>query len=420
MVSPYPVQRSSSSSARSLGGARRLSNVPLRKAANENALLRLVKLPPAKRPVAGLLRLGRFVPYLGLALTLWELYELYEWLKEREGGYDYTGWTLDCSGPGSPAVVMRFAQPCSTNWTYFTTEFMNEALGKIYDNPYAGLDYAYFFSQPERYSSIWRAQFAQKLSRPNVPGDTSSDPNAPFPVTDPVPSMPIPKSPVPEPAPLLPSIDPEALPIQKPFPTPQPIPYPMLPLVRPNPWRHPQQQRRSGYRVPRPIYDPLFPDRDIPLPPQQVPYVAPPVAVGSSPEVAAEPLPVAHTLGKPKSGDKESKVKLEWAGGVLRIANTVTEGLDVIDAIYDALPSQFKPRYNGTRFVLRNPTPQQKLAALYEHWEEVDLPEAFRNLTYNEMQDRFFGALGRRARDFSRKTRIHGDLPIGVQAGPAL
>ncbi len=92
-------------------------------------------------------------------------------------------------------------------------------------------------------------------------------------------------------------------------------------------------------------------------------------------------------------------------GAVSAIVRGITEGLDVTNAFWKALPRDRRTR--GADQV-------QRARDLYNNWQHVDLGEAFRNVVENEVEDRFFGAIGRGLGQFGRAT----GRPVGAGAGP--
>lgn len=196
------------------------------------------------------------------------------------------------------------------------------------------------------------------------------------------------------------AIDPSITPLLLPGHKRYPIPYDLIPKIRNNPWRY--YQRYSGYgNVQRaPLYS--------------VPLTAPTLAILSSPSAVLQypPLTNYHLLRAPPDGVKERKVRVAGYAAVNLFIGSATELLDALNAIYKALPKNLRPR----RFVSQ----RERLEILYENWDKVNVVQAVKNLVYNELQDRLFGAMGNATKQASANLRPHGELPIGFQAGPAL
>jgi len=111
---------------------------------------------------------------------------------------------------------------------------------------------------------------------------------------------------------------------------------------------------------------------------------------------------------RPNRPDKERKLKARpIVQGALKVIGTVTEGADLVDAIYDALPERFRPRWKNTNHVKRKLTYKEKLQALYDHWDQVDLPEAVKNIVVNQIEDYFYGKVGKIGGEISRAHGHH-------------
>jgi len=114
----------------------------------------------------------------------------------------------------------------------------------------------------------------------------------------------------------------------------------------------------------------------------------------------------------PEKGEKERKViaQINRRSGLGLALNLLTEGKDVIDAFWDALPQRYQTRVGG-----RVTTPTVKLQDLYRHWNEVNMDVALQNLVENQIEDAIFGAIGRLT---GRAARVTGHR--GFQGGPAI
>lgn len=383
---------------------------------NENSLYKALTVRKELRGVAGILRIGgRLVPYLSALILAYELYRFWQYAKGSEG-YDMTGWTHVC-GSGGGGTLVGFAQPCGTINANMSLSNYNAKLGKLSGFP--SQRYAYFWEDVHPHpvfpnsimvvsqNDVWR-------------NDAVYDP--------PVPPYRISPSVIPPAVPNvspLPSIDPAFLPIGEPVSHPAPIPYRLLPRMRPNPWRHHAYQRTAGNYPPDSTLDPYFPFAPT-IPSTSLPFVTPPVVVepvSGTASYRAYPMTVAreqHKLDRARRNEREKKIKMQGSLGVLALLNAASEAVDLVDCIYDAIPRKYRPRYGNTRFVLRHPTPQQKVLAIYQHFDKIDIPKALGNVVSNEIEDRIFGKLGNLSKNVSHGLRVHGDLPIGLQAGRAL
>lgn len=196
-----------------------------------------------------------------------------------------------------------------------------------------------------------------------------------------------------------PSVDPLSLPIGQPVPDPAPIPYRAIPGIRPNPMRAPQEQRRSGG-------DSL---------PRRQPYTVPgevwqydyPPAGRTAPRGSPSSIPIQP----PPRGTRERKVIANIPGSHFsaKLINLVTETKDAVDAFWWALPAKFR---KGTLL-------PDRFRDLWQHWDEVDMGKALRNLIRNEITDQVVGRIGR-AVSRTYRNNPYWTRPVGVSTGPAM
>lgn len=266
------------------------------------------------------------------------------------------GWTrtVNCSGNGDLASSVSLFTYCSglesviQNTTGFTVSTnANTVSTWYYSRPYIGA-----------FGRYWEGQ---TFTRPG--GST-----APF-------SMPI--SWAPPVVPLAsPSLNPMAIPIGQPMSVPEPVPFRMRPLRRPNPSLSPTEQSQRGYQI----------------------GVADLSAVQGQPNIefsnAPEPSPSPrYEMKPPGKGEKERKfsiLKGTLVGRVLQGAHHgLTEFQDAVDAIWKALP-----------YDLRGPKDsllQEKLWAIYTHFDDIDMQKAIVNLIRNQVVDYVIGSTQGRA-----------------------
>lgn len=200
---------------------------------------------------------------------------------------------------------------------------------------------------------------------------------------------------------LPPALDPMSTPIGKVMDVPPAIPFRVLPYVRVNPYRSATEQSEYG-----------------PLPEK----AAPGKPIGSSFEVTPQGvrrIASEHTFAPPPQGTKEGKVTARGASGaILKLLGIGTEAIDVIYAVYDALPTDARrSRRSRSNQIIRRPPPQEALARIWDNWDRIDLEMAVRNIVENEIEDRLYGAVGRRARKASRVIFPETDIR-GIQTGP--
>lgn len=191
--------------------------------------------------------------------------------------------------------------------------------------------------------------------------------------------------------------------------TPAPVPYWMQPYLRFNPSVPAQNQRMAIYDLPSAV--PLPPR----IKPYEVPYLRPPVQLTTG-GVKPLPLPRAHALVRPPAGVKESKVRVPAAIKISQHAyGTVTEALDVLNALYDAVPYRNRPRGR------RRPTVEQKIRAIYKSIgaSDYDVARALQNIAVDNVGDYLHGQVGKINRKISGDLQPFGGLPIGFQVGSA-
>jgi len=110
----------------------------------------------------------------------------------------------------------------------------------------------------------------------------------------------------------------------------------------------------------------------------------------------------------PKGQDKERKMRAGPAlARALRYLGVVTEAADAVDALYKALPREYRPKWKHTKHEKRNVSYREKLQALYDHWDKVPLDDAVYNLAYETVMDRLYGEAGKVGGDISRRLGHH-------------
>lgn len=137
------------------------------------------------------------------------------------------------------------------------------------------------------------------------------------------------------------------------------------------------------------------------------------VSVGTG--QAGNAAPTTHTLSPPAGSttsrprsEKERKIKLSPAFIImLKAASATTEGIDFVNALYDALPDEAKVKFRDTEHVLRSATIQQKLQALYDGADKLDIPQAFQNLIQEQFQDYVYGKIGKASGEVSKAAGLN-------------
>lgn len=178
---------------------------------------------------------------------------------------------------------------------------------------------------------------------------------------------------------------------------------------------------------PKPKPAPIVDDRQRPMPPPMV--IGPPGTVTDTttrPDGTVRPPNDTHTNSPPAPGDKERKVIANPRSSSLVswLVGTVTESIDFIEALHDALPkdrqatSWYKDK-NG-KWRKANPSAQKQLDALYKNIDKLDVKQALKNVLINQLQDALIGKLGSRAQKEAKPFLEMLGRPVGFQTGGAI
>lgn len=182
-----------------------------------------------------------------------------------------------------------------------------------------------------------------------------------------------------------PMMDPDALPILQPANTPSPVPVRYLP-----------------HRVNSP-----FPQGNTHLSPRALPVNASYawVTVHDIYNPRAWPRPgLAYNRAPVPGREREKKLNLTIATNMPTLnrgIGMITEGTDVIDALYEALPEEIKKRRKGNR-------PADRLALLWNEWENYsgDVSgywyRAILELLKQQAEDKLYAAAGKAAGKLAR------------------
>jgi hypothetical protein len=353
---------------------------------------------------------GRALPLLGYGLLAYELWSLWgEDVPAQTGGFDTTGWTVNCGGPG-PAWM-------ATGVNCGGSPAAPDAAGmKVQRTDIGSGNYAEQVNFGQGLQPLIPG-FIQFNPPPSIglltrvvnlgPGAQTGPVDAPM--APDVPGLPARWAPAVRPL-TYPSIDPMVLPINQPVFDPGPVPFKDLPYREPNPWRNPEEQPQRG---PRP--------RPRPRPSDWTAPRVPTITVDSTGDIAVSP-PTGHVYRPPPKQSKEKKIRISTGGTLLRIAfDHLTEADDLVDAFWWALPKgartkvpqvRKKDRYYGVKY--QTPKLGQKLADLYKGWDKVDWNKAIDNAVMNEIGDRVAGKIGRASGQAAAST----GRPVGYQLGP--
>lgn len=208
---------------------------------------------------------------------------------------------------------------------------------------------------------------------------------------------------------IMPQIDPHSIKPETFTPDPKPVPYSVVPSLRENPYRDPVEQSQRG-----PTPEPNVPGITPGVP--GVPPIFPPVRPGGP--VKVHPPGTATDRRPPHRGEKERKLILSLAPGhpVARGLGYATEGLDLIEAFYDALPEKIRQReWARDGFT----TPQDKLRVLYEQWDKLPpdyWKDVLNNIIQNEVEDQIIGRTSKAQVKAQAKAGWKG-RPVGSGSG---
>ena len=113
-----------------------------------------------------------------------------------------------------------------------------------------------------------------------------------------------------------------------------------------------------------------------------------------------------HERKPPRKNEKENKPKRSPMTRLLGAIDIASEGAEVIDAVYEALPEDVKRRWSKGRNKrgLVDTAGQYgidgadwKLQALWHNWQKLDGAAAVENILKNELQDKVYGAFHKHA-----------------------
>lgn len=219
---------------------------------------------------------------------------------------------------------------------------------------------------------------------------------------------------------------PQLVPVPAPVPALQPYrplpPWRQLPLFNPMPWAVPSPRTPSypePYPVPRqrpgtrpersPQPDPLLPLPDsapenppMPVqdfPPVEVPNVQSWETVIPMGRRAPRPLnrrgPPTHRREPPKQRDRENKGKMgRGLWNLLNAFGVASEGMDLVDAAWNALPRDRRSRsFHKGQYV--RPNWRTRIGDVYRNWQHIDMDRFARNVVANQLEDAYYGISGR-------------------------
>lgn len=228
-----------------------------------------------------------------------------------------------------------------------------------------------------------------------------------------------------------PLVDPWSPPRQDPLPQPEPAPEPApvvdapphdapVPgvVVLPQPGVSPAPGRPwPGIPVPVPVPSPL------PSPvPGAPPYVVPGTSIvilpgtGIGPGVQPRPVPQpGHSRTPPPRGTREAKLSQNAVTELFKgVINLVTESADAVDAIYKAIDIRFRIEGGAVGFM----SPLDKASFVWSNFHLVNWGEFMKNYFSNQLEDWFYGQLGRGSAWMQRRGGIsQGFKDAALQGG---
>lgn len=201
-----------------------------------------------------------------------------------------------------------------------------------------------------------------------------------------------------------------------------------VPWVRPNPWsvEAPSVGPKpgefpaatpAGFPGLQPLPIPpelpgLSPGSETVFPPVVQPIGEIVLTPGHAPRINPRSNPRART---PPRGTKERKVKMGRVMSFMwNAVGTITEHIDTIDLLYEALPITLKIKtYHKLG---RQPNPKERAEIVYANLQDMDVEMFIISFVKNDLEDRLYALggsqVGQAARDRNR--------PIGFEAGGSL
>ena len=221
-------------------------------------------------------------------------------------------------------------------------------------------------------------------------------------------------------------------PVLAPRVEPVALPFAALPYLQNSPSPEGREAGNSAVRFPamqgvgvRPV--PPTPPSPEPKP-DEVPLVAPVVVIHNGVKPLSPAAQAAlrlnsgtHKLRRPPKGTKELKARTVSAfQAVSPYINPLTEAVDVINAIYKNLPEQYRPRYKNTNLVKIKMRPDEKLVAIFNNFDKIDIVGALQDIAISQAEDKAYGLAGKTGGEVSRAlgkpvgagiNKVIGNLP---------
>lgn len=335
------------------------------------------RLPGARRSRLGPLRrlalpaargISRLHPVLGLGFLAIELGWYYYQSQQSGNPHGWSGpygWAYGGPCPGFNRTTFKQAHFQGILHCFLGT-VPGVPLGTPIPDNHTSFHLGYRFgSKIKDREWWWRSPGTFPGSVPIAPGNT------------PVPIAPSPISPGTP-------FDPMDIPLT-PSPTvhPDPLPLGPRPMRKRRDWSSPGEGREEGPprearkrpREDRPRY--RDPNQEITVRPRPGPATSAP----------------GNPVRRPPKRVRERKLRTRSAQAfnlIRRVFEAAFEAVDIIDAIYEALPRNVRDWYGITR---RDPV--DRMWVIHRHWQTISLEEMVVNLVANEVEDYIYGRLGR-------------------------
>jgi len=237
-----------------------------------------------------------------------------------------------------------------------------------------------------------------------------------------------------------------AVPLEQPGTTVRTLPYwDEIPQLQPDPFAPPGHRREVGPSLdpvtePNPLpglepWTPPWVDPNVLEPPSTRPgnpEVAPPIVVEVDPggETVVKPPnsvpPYSDTPPLSRRNEKEKKLRKTGAiWKAIGAINPITEGLDLLYALYAAIPPQYRANMRWSKrkqkwVQIYWPTPTEAAQELWEDFDLIDWNVAVKNVAKNEIEDAVIGGLGQQLKSQSKPLLEQLGRPVGFGTGPAL
>lgn len=134
------------------------------------------------------------------------------------------------------------------------------------------------------------------------------------------------------------------------------------------------------------------------------------------------PVTGTHTSEKPGPRRKEKKIISRGVAAAFKVAGLITEGVDLVTAIHDALPPELRSdlRWSsrkGKWVKIFQPTPQEKARDIWENTDDIDIKKAVDNIIKQQIEDAFYGMPGKWIKERHQEWYDQARSVVGREAG---